>query len=439
MLFLLWGTYCWAAENGQRAVTTEAILQWVKQHQDAQPAFQSGDTVRFAEREKLRPFLPPGYFEEFAFPEAEFAITASGDYAPHPAFRAATEQFTRQTRLAADGTLEGYVAGQPFTNDSLDPHDSASGLKAAWNFNFRWQHYGPRMEQFSTVFLHQGRTHAAPHGLPADLIKNGGTIERVLAQRYQRVYFSHLATLPEHRYTLPVADAEQFEWKDVTEFTDPYEIRGQRLIVQRAADPRQPDQAWAYVPTLRKVRRISAEEKSDSFQGTDTTLDDFYGFSGRVPDHHWKFHGWKSVLHVANSRYSYSHFYGPHGRAPYDRWEVRKCAVVEQIPKDPRYPYSSKILFWDAQTYHTAIALAFDREGKLWKIWAEQDSWSEDTQDRLEINRGTFVSRFLGTVAIDVKNNQATLFPTFAMGYPKVTPAEVESLYDLNRLTDGKR
>jgi hypothetical protein len=177
----------------------------------------------------------------------------------------------------------------------------------------------------------------------------------------------------------------------------------------------------------------------DSFLGTDTALDDFYGFSGRVPDYTWKFHGWKPVLHVANSRYSYPHFYGPNSRVPYDRWEVRTCAVVEQIPKDPKHPYSSKILFWDAQTYRTTIVLAFDREGKLWKIWAEQDSWSEDAQDQPEMNRGTFVSRFLGIVAIDVKNGQATLFPTFAMGYPKVTPADVESLYDLNKLTDGKR
>ena len=102
-------------------------------------------------------------------------------------------------------------------NDSLDPHDPTSGLKAAWNFNFRWQHYGQRVDKFGTILLRQGGTQTAPNGLPADLVKGGGIIERILAQRYQRVYFSRLAMLPEYHYTLPLPDAAQFEWKDTTE------------------------------------------------------------------------------------------------------------------------------------------------------------------------------------------------------------------------------
>jgi hypothetical protein len=40
--------------------------------------------------------------------------------------------------------------------------------------------------------------------------------------------------------------------------------------------------AWAYIPNLRRVRRISAEVKSDSLLGTDITIDDFDGFNDRV-------------------------------------------------------------------------------------------------------------------------------------------------------------
>src|SRR5262249_19999603 len=245
--------------------------------------------------------------------------------------------------------------------------------------------------------------------------------------------------LPEHNYTFPAPDSGLLEWKDISEFTDPYEIRGQRILMQRPADPHFADQAWTYVPSLRKVRRVSVEEKSDSFLGSDTTIDDFYGFSGRVLDYNWKFYGWKYVLHVMNSQHVYPHYYGPKSRVPHDRWELRKCVVIEQIPKDPNHPYSSKILFWDTQTYSTTTAFAFDRDGKLWKIWAALDSWSEDAQDHPEMNKGTSVARFLGIVVIDVKKGRATLFPTFDMGYPKVTPEEIADLYDLNKLTEGKR
>src|SRR5262245_31285128 len=109
-----WAAPGGAAEGSQRAITKETLLQWVERNRQAQPKFKPGETVTAANREKLRPFLPPGYFEEFDFPEAEFAITPTGDYAPHQAYREATEKFASQTRLAADGALEEYVAGRPF-------------------------------------------------------------------------------------------------------------------------------------------------------------------------------------------------------------------------------------------------------------------------------------------------------------------------------------
>lgn len=438
-LLPLWGGLCLAADEGQRAVTKETVLQWVEKYRDTQPEFQPGDVLTLSDLEKVRPFIPPGYFEEFNFPEVEFEIAPRGDYSPHRTFREATEKLSGQTRLAANGALEEYVAGQPFANENLDPQDPTSGLKTAWNFNFRWQHYGQRSESWHLILMRKGGTHDPPKGLPEDCLRGGGTIERMMSQRYQRVYFTHLAMLPEHRYTLPLPGAEQFEWKDYQEFIEPYELRGARIVAQRYADHHLADQAWEYVPSLRKVRRISVEEKSDSFLGTDTTLDDFYGFSGRVLSYDWKFYGWRDVLHVMNSRYSYIHHYGPDGRLSHDRWEVRKCAVVEQIPKDPRHPYSSKLLFWDAQTYRTTVALAFDREGKLWKIWYAQHSWSEEAQDQPVVNRGKFVPRFQGIVAIDLKSGQATLFPAFTVSYPDVTPEYIDSLFDLNKLTEGKR
>ena len=136
-----------------------------------------------------------------------------------------------------------------------------------------------------------------------------------------------------------------------------------------------------------------------------------------------------------NSRSPYPHYYGPNGWLPYDRWELRRCAVVEMAPKDPRHPYSSKLLFWDAQTYRTAIALAFDRDGKLWKIWQPQNSWSEDTVEQPNPDRGLFIARYEGVPTIDVQSRQATLYITFEMDYPAVAPVDIEGLFDLNKLT----
>lgn len=77
--------------------------------------------------------------------------------------------------------------------------------------------------------------------------------------RFQRVYFSHLAMLPGNNYMLPAHGAAEVEYKEYDEFIEPYDVRGQRFVVQRARDPHLTDQAWAYVPAMRKVRRLSTE------------------------------------------------------------------------------------------------------------------------------------------------------------------------------------
>lgn len=97
------------------------------------------------------------------------------------------------------------------------------------------------------------------------------------------------------------------------------------------------------------------------------------------------------------------------------------------------------IQIWDAQTYRTTIALAFDRAGKLWKIWQPQNSWSEDTVEQPNPDQGLFIARYEGVPTIDVQNRQATLYITFEIDYPAVAPIDIEGLFDLNKLTEGRR
>ena len=52
-----------------------------------------------------------------------------------PPFKTATEKYSPQVQLTPDGTLKGYVAGQPFP--LLDPNDPQMATKVMWNFSFR--------------------------------------------------------------------------------------------------------------------------------------------------------------------------------------------------------------------------------------------------------------------------------------------------------------
>ncbi len=184
------------------------------------------------------------------------------------------------------------------------------------------------------------------------------------------------------------------------------------------------------------MRRISVEVKSDSLLGTDHTLEDFYGFSGRILEWKWKFLGWKDMLSVMSSKYDYAHYYGPNGVVPNDRWEVRRFAVVERTPRVLRHPYSSAIDFWDAQNWDTSYLTAFDHGQKLWKIFQFTKVWSEDFKDPnlQRINKGVKTTDFQTIAVMDLQNHRATLNPIYGLGFPTVNAEHVAKLYDVNSL-----
>jgi len=215
--------------------------------------------------------------------------------------------------------------------------------------------------------------------------------------------------------------------------------RGSGRQSYRYADPHRADDAWAYDPKSRRVRRISVEVKSDSVAGTDTTQEDFFTFSGRALHWHWKFLGWKDLLAVMDARDDYAHLFGPNGEIPNDNWSVRRFAVVERTPTEAHHPYSSVVMFWDAENWHPWMSMAFNREGKLWKLWELQTRWTEDFNSFAEINHGLETGMLVGENIIDVQNERATIFAGFGSGYPNAVPANVTQLYDISKLEEMHR
>jgi hypothetical protein len=449
------------AEQDVKGYTRATFDDWVKKYQDTEPTFKAGDVITQKDIEKIRPFVPPGYIEQLDFPEFRAEIGAPGDYTPHKDFMQCTEQYQSQVVLESNGALKNFVCGQPFSPSKLKADDAAkSGLMAAWNYNFRWQNYGLIVGEVGWVWdRFDGGTHGSVKltkppshlavnnaDIPADtteLYKGGGTFQRTLQGPYRKVYFSHLAKLREQGGLLPGPDSANFESKEYTGFHEPFDIRGTAFIIYRYNDPLRADDAWAYVPSLRRVRRISVETKSDSLLGTDHTLEDFYSFSGRVLDWEWKFLGWKKILHVLNSKYLDSHYGGPNGIVPVnDRWELRNYAIVERTPRNPRHPYSAVIMLWDTQTFEPSYSMAWDKKGKLWKFWQWQKKWSEEMTEPTikEMNVGQRVLTFQSIQVLDLQNNRGTLVPCYARGYPDVKSAtEVDNLYDVSRLEELHR
>jgi hypothetical protein len=233
-----------------------------------------------------------------------------------------------------------YFVSKRLVRGTAKP-DPEAGWKTVWNYEWRWQSFGfscmapatwdrvggshevPKWELPPTDWMASARwTESGVHpALPTEaevkmIYGGGGTFQRTLDASYRKVFYTHLAMLENH--TLPVPGAANFEFKEFTGFYSSFDIRGTAFIIYRYADPHREDDGWAYIPNLRSVRRISAEVKSDSLLGTDHTLEDFYSFSGRELEWHWRFLGWKDQLAVQDSVHQYSYLYGPNGIIPND-------------------------------------------------------------------------------------------------------------------------
>ena len=454
---------CYAATAiAQGAPATRLTVdQWLAQTANAKPVFKPGDVLTVKDLARIRPFIPPVYVDQFNFPEFRMAIVAPRSHMPRRDYNDCTGKYQAQVRLTSDGAAANYVCGQPFANASLVPGDAQSGSKVVWNFEYRWQNYGPFDLNFMFIFDRFGGSHesSAPNNiesppitwtsgvqfksrLPTDAAKffgGGGTFDKILSNFSERFYYSHLAPRASEGGVLPLPGAKDILWKEFDGFFEPYDVRGQVFITYRYNDPYRTDDAWAYDPQSRRVRRISVEVKSDSLVGSEQTEEDFYTFSGRPMRWNFRFLGWRNLLCVMDSKYDYPHYYGSNGIVPEDVWSMLRFAVVERTPKEPHHPYGSVIMFWDAEDYHPWMALMFDRQQKMIKSLTYTWRWSEDYKDWGEINHGAQATGVQGVVAVDYDNQRATIFPVFGGGFPDVDVNHVDKLFDISKLEEFHR
>jgi hypothetical protein len=450
-----------ALAQDARNTTRVDLDQWLAKYNGAKPDFKPGDVLTVKDLERIRPFMVPGYVEQYKFPGLHIEIIPARSHTPRKDYVECTEKYQAQVRIKPDGAIDNYFCGQPFADASLSAADPLSGYKAAWNFEARWWNYGPII--MSVLFVydrfgggHQGQAPNVIEGPPAGWISGveyksklptdaakffggGGTFVKTANILYERVYFSHLAPRAEAGGLLPLPEAKDVYYKEFSGFFSPFDVRGQVFITYRYNDPHRADDAWAYDPQSRRVRRVSVEVKEDSLGGTDTTNQDYYTFSDRVAQWNFRFLGWKDMLCVMDGKYDYAHYYGPNGNLPDDVWSIRRLAVVERTAKKSNHPYSSVVMFWDAENWHPWMAAAFNHEHKLWKTIVYSGRWTEDYNEWSEINHGVDATQLSGITATDYQNQRATIFSDFGTGYPAANLEQVGKIFDISKLEQFHR
>ncbi len=410
------------------------------------PTFKEGDIITFDNIEAIRPFLPEEFWNnrDFFFYEGmQLEIGPSyRDYSAAAEYLAATERFKGQARIGPDGSLENYTAGQPFPMGEIDCQgDPQAGLKIIWDFDYQWEGDGSTASFYYSYW---------DRGEELPLYYEGTSKTIQLSHRVEAQYLDKGAG--------DMFRGEKRKFAFGVEVDAPFDARGISLITYRykASDgPRSEtknDDTWVYVPTLRRVRRISTAQRTDSVSGTDFTFDDLLSFAGIVPQYEWQCLGEMDILAPMNTRveaypYSRDHNFGPYGLSyADDSWELRKAVKVRFIPKNPDHPYHHKDIYLDKETLVAHYSFAYDQKEELWKIIWHNKRWSEDQlagdDDWYKGWEGVPVPRDLRVISDTIVNVQVGTGNRIEFwdndGTPFKSKGKVRRYIDVGRLTKGR-
>lgn len=285
-----------------------------------------------------------------------------GEYKPTPMpppLKEATEKYSAQVELSEDNThLLNHVAGIPFPG--VDATDPRAGTKLVFNFETAVALDDLDLRNFDCDTGAVGR--------------DGGSVrveKHFLIDHIRRLYFVgrlEVEPLPE----MPNKDKVRYK-EALYPLIEPFDLKGVGFTLNRYLKTERHDDTWLYLPTLRRVRRLSSAQRSDALFGQDTDMDSYAGYAGKPGWFNWRLVGEKTVLGTFHAKHLPVVWGEPSGDFMHaDMWEPRKVWIVEGTPKLPQYAYSKRVLFIDKESLLITYSDMYDQAGELWKMWLNE-------------------------------------------------------------------
>jgi len=259
------------------------------------------------------------------------------------------------------------------------------------------------------------------------------------ADRFSNLHWSTPTTLEKYvdfqgqvrfygsRFSGPTANLDAVLRKLIVAGVAPYDVVGVVTLEWTYLDPRQWNSIWAFIPALKRVRRLNAANGSDSLFGSDLAHDDPYLFSGKVQYFNWKLVSTQDALVpctlpnpkllrlaergylLENSKDLILMGWDTKGWSGKAWWPTnysfmrRPVWVVEATAKDTQYGYSRQILWIDRELYIGYYKEAYDKEGQLWRVILNSVSVGRTEQGDFTVAQPDF------TLSVDEKRNHATV------------------------------
>jgi hypothetical protein len=272
----------------------------------------------------------------------------------------ATEAYGSQTSLADDNRLENWVAGKPFP--MIDPNDPKAPVKIM--YNFQNTHYFSDDLGLHLVDADTGSLYVDAKG------SRSYQVERHFVSDWLRVMQFQGRLHHEPKPAFEDNGDGTFRKSGLYPLIEPFDLKGVGGISYRYTDLLRQDDTWLYLPSLRRVRRMSSAERSDALFGQDIDVDSYGGYAGQIPWFEWRLLGEKPMLASLHGRnLPGKPCPGDGGMTFCESWEMRPSVyVIEGTPKVSNYAYSKRVIFVDKETNFVIYSDLYDNSGELWKL-----------------------------------------------------------------------
>jgi hypothetical protein len=147
--------------------------------------------------------------------------------------------------------------------------------------------------------------------------------------------------------------SDDMAYKDLVMFTAPTQVKGLATLTWTYMDPKRQQDSWLWVPSLKKIRKISAANADDSFMGSDFTVEDI--LTRRFEDETYTLIGSENFKGYACEFDKKTYFQGT------------PCFVIEAKPKRSPWYYSKRVLWVEKNTGGGVYEEMYDSTGRIFK------------------------------------------------------------------------
>jgi len=324
-----------------------------------------GTTITMANWAQYREFMPDtmaGLFEGKYFwklPQDVQMPVGPTIIRPLPKnYLEATEKYASQVKIVElpDGglTLTNYHGGMPFP-DAAEPH---KGWKLLMNL---WYRYIPHLV-------------VDTNGSGCAITSSGAyNCQMYVGVKRQLAYNTDSDAPPEP----PGPDARYFtEWFMTTE---PEQDKYTAYLTVNFADLSRPEEAYVFLPSLRRYQPISTAGRCAPTLGMDPNFEDFHnGFDTNLTQIQVDYLGHRKILALLDVNPPSAPFPGdvlmPLGfpTPQWGKWQVREVDVlsVKKLPSHAAgYCYGNRVIYADSHFNYPLWEDLYDSDMKLWKIF----------------------------------------------------------------------